>query len=194
MGPLSCLTLFLAPLALAADSGPQPALKDLARAKGRWIGTAVAVAPLADDGAYRQFLASQFDAVTPENAMKFANVHPRAGPEGYDFSQADAVVDFAQANGMRVRGHTLVWHNQLPAWVASAGLSNDQLAAILQDHITTVVGRYRGRVYSWDVVNEAVMNDGSLRQSVWSALGSDYVAKAFRWARAADPGAKLFYN
>ena len=121
------------------------------------------------------------------------------GPGVYDFDAADRYVAFGERHGMFVVGHTLVWHNQTPRWVfedpAGHPVSRDTLIARLRDHITTVVGRYRGRVDGWDVVNEAVADDGSLRRTPWlSIIGDDYLALAFRFAHEADPAAKLYYN
>jgi endo-1,4-beta-xylanase len=132
--------------------------------------------------------------VTPENAMKFKPLQPERGR--YDFDDADAIVNFAGANGMQVRGHTLVWHHDLPFWITGVKRSRDELMGILREHIHTVVGRYRGRVIAWDVVNEALADDGrSLRDSVWlRGIGPDYIELAFRWAHEADPQARLFYN
>lgn len=168
-------------------------LRDLARGRNKLIGAAVAVSPLADEERYREILAREFNLVTPENAMKFGPIHP--GPEEYDFSGADAIVSFAKTHGMMVRGHTLVWHNQLPDWITNGTYSRDQLAAILREHIHTVVGRYRGNVRFWDVVNEGLTDDGRLRETVWSrVIGPEYLALAFQWAHEADPSALLFYN
>jgi endo-1,4-beta-xylanase len=109
-------------------------------------------------------------------------------------------VAFAQAHGMAVRGHTLVWHNQRPKWLTSGTFTSEQLFSILQDHIKTVVGHYAGKVYAWDVVNEAFETDGSLRKTMWSNApgigleGTGYIEQALKWAHAADPKALLFYN
>jgi endo-1,4-beta-xylanase len=133
--------------------------------------------------------------VTPENAMKWDALRPSR--DQYNFANADTIVDFAAANDMQVRGHTLIWHHQLPAWLTESQFSPEELRAILREHILTVVGRYRGRIAAWDVVNEAVdENEPSLlRQSLWlRGLGQDYLAMAFYWAHEADPQARLFYN
>jgi endo-1,4-beta-xylanase len=133
--------------------------------------------------------------VTPENAMKWDALRPSR--DQYNFANADTIVDFAAANDMQVRGHTLIWHHQLPAWLTEGQFSSEELRAILREHILTVVGRYRGRIAAWDVVNEAVdENEPSLlRQSLWlRGLGQDYLAMAFYWAHEADPQARLFYN
>ncbi len=131
--------------------------------------------------------------LTPENAMKFEPLRPSR--ERYDFDHADALVDFAEKHAMQVRGHTLVWHQQLPSWLTERDWTRDELIEILREHITTVVGRYRGRVAAWDVVNEAVADDGSLRDTIWrQVIGPEYIDMAFRWAHEADPDALLFYN
>jgi endo-1,4-beta-xylanase len=140
---------------------------------------------------------AQFNTVTPENILKWERVHPRLGE--YDFVAPDQYVAFGERNGMFIVGHTLVWHQQTPRWVfedaAGKAVSRDTLLARLRDHIRTVVGRYRGRVKGWDVVNEAVEEDGSLRKTPWlTIIGDDYLAKAFQFAREADPQAELYYN
>jgi endo-1,4-beta-xylanase len=141
---------------------------------------------------YGATLAAQFDSLTPENAMKWGPIHPE--PDRFDFGPADDLVDFAEAHAMRVKGHALVWHRQLPAWVEP--LAPARLRAAMAEHIGAVVGRYRGRAAAWDVVNEAVADAGGLlRDTVFSRrLGAGYIAEAFRIAHEADPGALLFYN
>jgi endo-1,4-beta-xylanase len=161
------------------------------------IGTAVDVTALTDDAAYRRTTAREFDSVTAENVMKWESVEPQRGT--YDWSKADDLVSFARAHGQAVRGHTLVWHNQLPGWltsgVADGSIDATQLRAILHDHITTEVKHFKGKIYQWDVVNEVFNDDGSLRDSIWlQQLGPSYIADAFRWAHAAEPKAKLFLN
>ena len=157
------------------------------------IGTAVDADALRDEPAYRQTLAREFDSVTPENAMKFRDLS--VAPGQYDFTDADAIVDFAEANQMQVRGHTLVWNQGLPDWLENGNLPNETLATIFERHIRTVVGRYGDQVPVWDVVNEAVDYDGSLRDGFWlSALGKDYIERAFQIAHEAAPQAKLFYS
>jgi endo-1,4-beta-xylanase len=123
----------------------------------------------------------------------------RPSQDVYSWTNADALVAFAESHQMKVRGHTFVWHQSLPSWVS--GLSSSQLETVLRDHITTVAQRYRGRVFAWDVVNEAFANEsGDLRHSLWydqpgiGRAGTGYVEQTFRWAAAADPGALLFYN
>jgi endo-1,4-beta-xylanase len=161
---------------------------------------AAADSPYLSDNNYAAILASEFSQLQAENEMKFAIIHP--GVNTYDFSGGDALVSFAQAHTMAVRGHTLVWHNQVPAWVTSGNFASSQLSTILQGHITTVMSHYAGKVYAWDVVNEAFNDDGSMRSTIWydqpgigfAGMGSKYIEQALNWARAADPNAKLFYN
>jgi endo-1,4-beta-xylanase len=144
-----------------------------------------------DDDAYSSTIARLFDVVTPENAMKFAPLRPDR--ETFDFAAADRVMEFAAAHGLSVRGHTLAWHSQLAEWVGEA--SEGERESILRDHIHAVVGRYRGRIEQWDVVNEALEDDGRPRSTPWfEAMGIDYIADAFRWAHEADPAARLYLN
>ena len=158
------------------------------------LGAAITWSNVEADGQLRDTLLREFDSITPENEMKMEALQPRRRGE-YDFTRADAIVAFAQSNAKRVRGHTLVFGNQLPWWLSRGKWSREELLAILEDHVKTVVGRYRGRVDEWDVVNEAVLDDGSYRDSVWyRGIGPEYVELAFRWAREADPQARLFYN
>jgi endo-1,4-beta-xylanase len=172
-------------------------LRDLADARGIRIGAAVASRPLANVPAYRETLAREFSSVTCENVMKPSFV--QSTPGYFDFQAADAIVAFAAANGMTVRGHTLVWHQQNPAWLERVAAVGENPAGALRDHVVGVVRHYRNDgpapVPVWDVVNEALTDNGLLRDTLWSrALGPGYLADAFRWAHAADPDARLFYN
>jgi endo-1,4-beta-xylanase len=140
---------------------------------------------------------SQFNSISPENALKWERIHPEPGR--YDFGLADQYVAFGEEHRMFIVGHTLVWHNQVPVWVFQDEdgnlLTRDALLARLKDHIDTVVGRYKGKIQSWDVVNEALNEDGTLRQSLWyKIIGPDYIEKAFQYAHEADPQAQLLYN
>lgn len=146
-----------------------------------------------------EIAAKQFSALTPENDFKWQALHPR--PDRYDFRAADAHADFAARHGMRLIGHTLVWHSQTPEWVfrgADGGpATREELLGRMREHIRTVVGRYRGKVKGWDVVNEALSDGGPdiLRDSPWRRIiGDDFLDHAFRWAREADPQAELYYN
>ena len=183
-------------LLIAAVSAAQP-LRDLAAERGIRIGAA-ADPGYFSESAYFTILGSEFNQLEPENDMKFGPIHP--GPTTYNFANADALVLYAQNHQMAVRGHTLVWYQQNPAWLSNGNYTPDQLAGILQNHINTVVGRYAGQVYAWDVVNEAFNDDGTMRSTIWSNApgiglsGTAYIEQALRWAHAADPKALLFYN
>jgi len=156
------------------------------------IGAAISVAALADEPAYAEIAGREFNSITPENAMKWEATEP--SPGSFTFDDADAIALFAEEHQQRVRGHTLVWHYQLPAWVSDA-LSPEQLGAAMDQHIDALVSRYRGRVATWDVVNEAIDDRGKPRDTVFlRRLGIGFVERAFRRARAADPDAELVYN
>ncbi len=174
-------------------------LKQAAAGKLR-VGSAVRASVLANaaEPGYAAFVRAELDSVTTENELKWNAVEPSPGQ--FSFGAADTIVDFGQANQLDVRGHTLVWHSALPDWLNAydvAGEANRQaLNAILERHVRTVVGNYAGRVKIWDVVNEPLADDGTRRSnSLWQRrLGDGYLADSFRWARAADPGAKLYLN
>lgn len=188
---LVVLGLLIAVSTASAHGGRHSGLRDLA--KRPLVGTAVDTTALANDADYRSAIAREFNSVTPENVMKWETVEPQQGVP--DYNAADALLRFARANHQTVRGHTLVWHSQLPSWLTSGTFTNEQLEAILRRHIFEEAGHFRGRISAWDVVNEAFNEDGTLRDTIWlRALGPDYIAKAFRWAHEADPHAKLYYN
>lgn len=168
-------------------------LRSLAEKQGIDIGAAVQFAPLQNDGDYRSVLAREFNVLVPENEFKFEFVHPTA--DGYNFSQVDALVDFAKAHNMQVRGHPLLWHYAQPQWLDDGNFTRDELLEIMHRHIQTLVSRYRGQVTAWDVVNEALNRDGSLRDTIWLRnIGPEYIDLAFQWAHETDPQAKLFYS
>lgn len=151
--------------------------------------------PFPNDTVYRQLLATEFSSLTPENQLKWEFVHPVQGQ--YNFGPADVIVAFAERNNQVVRGHTLLWHSQNPAWLEEGNFSPEELKDILRDHIFTVVGRYAGRIHQWDVANEIFQSDGSLRtqDNIWiRELGPSIIAQVFRWAHEADPTAQLFFN
>lgn len=162
------------------------------------IGAAVNTGHIMGTDAEGQALvAAQFNTLTAENDMKWEQIQPEPGQ--FDFRSADALVAFSEENGIFVVGHTLLWHQQTPAWVFEdengEPASRELLLSRLKQHIETVVGRYKGRVQGWDVVNEAFEEDGSWRKSKWfEIIGPDYIEQAFRYAAAADPEAELYYN
>lgn len=162
------------------------------------VGVAVNPRQCADDNsAEARLIRTHFNVLTPDNAMKWGPLQPRPGQ--FDFGDADRIVDFARRHQLYLVGHTLVWHSQTPAWVFAgengAPPTRELLLARMRDHIATVVGRYKGRVRAWDVVNEALDDDGTLRDSPWRRIiGDDYIEKAFEYAREADPAAHLYYN
>jgi endo-1,4-beta-xylanase len=145
------------------------------------------------------FILSQFNSLTPENAMKMGPIHP--AENRYNWRDADSIVAFAQAHHLRVRGHNLCWHEQTPYWLFKdangAQVTKEVLLQRLKDHINTVVSRYKGKIYAWDVVNEAIDDDSTkfLRNSLWYQIcGDEFIVKAFEYAHEADPNAVLFYN
>ena len=188
------------PSAPAMPSAPAAAtpLRALAESRNLHIGVGTAIGSYfnrtdAVGAQYMALLKREFNVVTPENDLKFSAVRPTRGT--FRFARPDSMLEFATANGMRMRGHTLVWHNQLSTWLTSGTWTQAEGVALLDEHISTVVGRYKGKIAAWDVVNEAFNDDGSPRTTFWSTLiGPAYVAQAFRTAAAADPDAKLFYN
>ena len=182
-----------------ASSSSSGALRDLGAQVQLRIGTAASPLDLSDPTLSR-ITSDQFSVLTPENEMKWQVVEPQQGT--FDWTGADNLVDFAETHGALVRGHTLVWHNQLPNWltqgVANGTISDSQLRVLLHRHITTEVSRYRGKIWQWDVLNE-MFTDSNPSQinpnDFWiSHLGPGVIADAFRWAKAADPHALLCYN
>jgi len=139
----------------------------------------------------------QFNSITSENILKWESIHPL--PNEYTFEAPDQFVKFGEKNKMFIIGHTLIWHQQTPMWVFEDAKGNtidrDALIERMREHIHTIVGRYKGRIHGWDVVNEALNNDGTMRESPWmKIIGEDYVLKAFQFAHEADPDAQLYYN
>ena len=176
-----------------SDAKPLPGapLREVAKQRGIEIGTAVRGDVQTRNRAYRQIIAAQFSTVTPENEMKWYAIQPKRGE--FSFDGANAIVERAREARQKVRGHTLVWHAQLPAWVKELGPS--QLRQATREHIRRVMAQYKDDVGVWDVVNEPVSDDGGLRNSVFMRrLGEGFIADAFRTARTADADAKLYLN
>ncbi|MGA2136508.1 MAG: endo-1,4-beta-xylanase [Bryobacteraceae bacterium] len=182
-------------LALAASA---QTLRQSGSQRGVLMGAAVDTGYIASDPVYVSTLAQQYSMIEAENEMKWAAIEPNQGV--FDFTAGDTLVAFAQSNGMQLRGHNLCWYAYNPSWLANGNFTPAQLYTLLQTYITTVVTHFKGNVFAWDVVNEALADDGSgLRDSIWYDQpgigdGSSYIDQAFIWAHAADPNALLFYN
>lgn len=195
---------------IAQTSDAAQTLRATAERHHLLMGAAVD-SPFLSQALYAATLAREYSALEPANEMKFDDIHPEQ--EFYDFAGPDALVAFAQTHSMRVRGHTLIWHRSLPNWISvkdwmhaqngpSAPWTPKALNKVLAEHIATVVRRYRGKVYAWDVVNEPFNDDGSMHSSIWyekpgigfAGEGTKYIEQALTWAHAADPDAKLFVN
>jgi endo-1,4-beta-xylanase len=184
---------------VSAPSAPPDSLRALSAQVGLRVGTAIIPFDL-DNAAYNQIAAGQFSSVTPGNEMKWQVVEPTRGT--YDWSGGDRLVQFAAQHHQLVRGHVLLWHNQLPTWltqgVADGGISTTELRALLHKHVTDEVTHFRGKIWQWDVANEFFTDSnpsGINPNDFWiSHLGVGVIADAFRWAHAADPHALLFYN
>lgn len=184
---------------ITAAWAQKPANKGLKDYYQSYFPIGVAVGPRNLAGEEAAFITKQFNSLTPENAMKMGPIHPRE--DVYNWRDADSIVNFAQHHGMRVRGHNLCWHEQTPDWLFkdSTGkqVSKQVLLESLRQHIYTIVKRYKGKIYAWDVVNEAIDDNPNnfLRNSMWYQIcGEDFIAKAFEYAHEADPNAVLFYN
>ncbi|WP_123970530.1 non-reducing end alpha-L-arabinofuranosidase family hydrolase [Streptomyces sp. TLI_185] len=183
----------VAKAALTPNAGTPTVAADAAAGSGRYFGTAVASGKLGDS-TYSAILDREFKMITPENEMKWDAIEPSRG--NFNFGPADRIVSHATAHGQRLRGHTLVWHSQLPGWVSSLTDANT-LRSVMNNHITQEMSHYKGKIYAWDVVNEAFADGGSgqHRSSVFqNVLGNGFIEEAFRTARNVDPSAKLCYN
>lgn len=192
---LLAIGIMLISFNLSAQSN-QKGLKDYYQ---NYFPIGVAVGPNCLKGPEADLIIKQFNSVTPENAMKMGPIHPEENR--YFWRDADSIVSFAVNHGIRIRGHNLCWHEQTPHWLFNDAQGNEVTKAVLlqrlKDHITTVVNRYKGKIYAWDVINEAIDDDSTkfLRNSLWYKIcGEGFIAKAFEYAHAADPKAVLFYN
>ncbi|MHA4809472.1 endo-1,4-beta-xylanase [Flavitalea flava] len=200
MNKLAVLFLFfvltITSPSFAQENFSQKGLKDYYK---DFFPIGVAVSPKSLTGPDSALILQQFNSLTPENAMKMGPIHPEENR--YFWKDADAIVDFAQAHGLKVRGHNLCWHEQTPDWLfkdsKGSTVTKEVLLQRLKDHINTVVKRYKGKIYAWDVVNEAIDDDSTkfLRNSLWNRIcGEEFITKAFEYAHQADPEARLFYN
>lgn len=194
---LACLALLTLVPTVRTQRSESPSLKEIFKSDFL-IGAALNRRQFSEqDSRGLSIIKAHFNSITPENQLKWQYVHPQPGK--FDFEGADRYVEFGEKYGMFIVGHTLVWHRQTPDWVFQdengKPVSRETLLNRLREHIHTVVGRYKGRIKGWDVVNEAVNADGSMRESKWlKIIGPDYIANAFRYAREADPQAELYYN
>jgi endo-1,4-beta-xylanase len=188
-------TLFLLTIILITGTGQASAASTLgsaAAAKGRVFGTSIQASLLNSNAQYTSTFDTQFNGVTPENEMKWATTEPSRN--SFNFGSADQIVSHAQSHGMKIRGHTLVWHSQLAGWVSSLTGASNVLSA-MNNHITQEMTHFKGKIWYWDVVNEAFNDDGTRRSDVFqNQIGNAYIEDAFRTARTADPSAKLCYN
>lgn len=186
-------------LSLAGVGARAQSLRARADKIGMLVGTAVAPQLFGEPG-YAETLAREFNLLEPENMMKWAAIRPHR--DTFNFKPGDQVVEFAKQHAQKVRGHCLLWHKYNPAWLSKGNFKASELSRILKAHITTVVQHYAGEVFAWDVVNEAFDARGGMEHSIWfdqpgvgfAGKGTGYIEQAFRWARAADPKALLFYN
>lgn len=175
----------------------QPVLKEVFR-NDFFIGAALNVEQICGkEPEAMDLVARHFNSITPENIMKWEEIHPE--PERYNFEVSDQYVAFGEKHNMHIIAHALVWFHQTPDWVfrdkSGNPLRREELLERMKEHIFTVMGRYKGHINGWDVVNEAIMQDGSFRKCKWlEIIGEDYVQKAFEFAREADPEAELYYN
>ena len=197
------LTLFASMLVVSCGNGKQatiteePALKDVFGDKFL-VGVAVNVRQSSEvDTASVKIIKKHFNSIVAEDCMKSANIHPEE--DRYNFEQADQFVKFGQENNMAIIGHCLIWHSQLAPWFCVDQKGNNVSAEVLKqrmkDHITTIVTRYKGKIKGWDVVNEAIEEDGSYRKTkFYEILGEEYIPLAFQYAHEADPDAELYYN
>lgn len=197
------LTLFASMIVVSCGNGKQatiteePALKDVFGDKFL-VGVAVNVRQSSEvDTASVKIIKKHFNSIVAEDCMKSANIHPEE--DRYNFEQADQFVKFGQENNMAIIGHCLIWHSQLAPWFCVDQKGNNVSAEVLKqrmkDHITTIVTRYKGKIKGWDVVNEAIEEDGSYRKTkFYEILGEEYIPLAFQYAHEADPDAELYYN
>ncbi|GEP98894.1 endo-1,4-beta-xylanase [Chitinophaga cymbidii] len=186
------ITSVLAACYICYSSAQIPSLKDVYH-NDFAIGTALNARQIEEkDPAAALLIPQQFNMATPENIMKAEVIHPEW--DRYDFDLADKLIAYGKKHNIKINGHTLIWHSQLPPFVHRIQRA-DSFRLFFNDHINTIARRYSGKIYSWDVVNEALNEDGSLRKSIFlDKMGEDYVTEAFRLAQAASPGTALYYN
>lgn len=193
---LALIAVECSTIKMGSTSNPDKGLKEYYE---DYFDVGVAVSPRALKTDEATLVLKEFNSLTPENAMKMGPIHPRENQ--FNWRDADSIVAFAQRNGMKMRGHTLVWHSQAPTWfftnASGDTVSKEVLLQRMKEHITSVVSRYKGKIYAWDVVNEAISDSRSefYRQSPFlRIIGEEFIEKAFQFAHEADPNALLFYN
>lgn len=193
--PLLTLLLSATAASSSANEKAKESLRDLADKQGIMLGAAAGTAFFGRDSTvFRAHLKQEFNALVAEYLMKFGQIQPTRGD--FNWAGPDRMLAFADANGMKLRGHCLVWHKEA-AWLATTEFSREEMYAILKEHILTVVGRYKGKIPQWDVVNEAISNnpDSTYRDTfLFRRMGIEFIDSCFRWARQADPDVQLFYN
>lgn len=194
---LSSLIVFLTLFGCKTNEAPELTLKDALK-DHFLMGVAVNTwQTKGTDSVANRLITGHFNSLVAENCMKSESIQPREGE--FNFGPADEFVAYAESNGMHIVGHTLIWHSQAPRWFffdeEGNLVSPEVLTERMKTHIHTLVGRYKGRVHGWDVVNEALNDDGTYRESLfYQILGEDYIRLAFQFAREADPDAALYYN
>jgi endo-1,4-beta-xylanase len=187
-----CVVLAISTASCISGSkdGKPGSLRALAAKKGITVGNCVKNEFLMDKK-YAKVLADDFSAITHENELKWYAVE---NPRG-SFNFEETIVSFAEKQGMKIRGHALVWHSQLPGWVGNAGMDRESMLSIVRDHCAKTVAHYKGRIYKWDVVNEVIEDDGSFRKTPFSdRTGKEFISEAFHASHEADPGALLYIN
>lgn len=176
-----------------AEQIPEPISLKNSFKSNFYIGVALDSFQISEsDSTVNSLITNEFSSITPENIMKSMFIHPEK--DRYDFRNSDNFVAFGEKNNMQVHGHTLVWHSQLSPWMEKI-TDSTEMALAVEDHINTIVNKYKGRINSWDVVNEALNEDGTLRESVFlKTLGKDYISDVFKQTALIDPEAELYYN
>ena len=175
------------------NTNPTDTIKGLRDVSPFPFGAALNISTLKTNSTYSQTVIKEFNSVTAENAMKMKSMSISRGQ--YNWADADYLVAFAVKNKMRIHGHALLWYKSTPTWIENFTGTKDDWKAIMREYILAVVGRYKGKIQSWDVLNEAVLDNGTLRDCVWlQHIGTEYIDLCFQYAHEADPDALLFYN
>jgi endo-1,4-beta-xylanase len=190
----ACIVLALSAASCASGgkNGKPGSLRALAAKKGITVGCNIEFTHLTNKP-YTEFVAGEFAALTPDNQMKWSYIHPQK--DRFEWFFTDGILDFAKKNNQKVRGHVLIWHQQLSSWVSEEAKTKEKLLAIVKDHCYGIVSHYKGRIYKWDVLNEIIDDSAKLRDTVFSfRSGADFIETALRASREADPVALLYIN